>query len=271
MLAVLLAVSLAADVRVQPGTVRPGDAVLVTVHGAKEPPKGSLGGWALRFAPFRGGHQAIIGLPTDLAPGELKLSVDVESESGHELYEIPLDLIDPKFRRDELKVARKFVTPSPAEKKWSAQDAKEFTRAFAQPFVGRLFDQAFTWPKLARLSAPFGDLRLINGQVKSQHYGADIDGDTGDPTYAANDGTVVMSRACFGSGNTVLIHHGAALYTAYFHLSRIDVKKGDKVKQGDPIGLVGKTGRVTGPHLHWGVKIDGRWVDPLSVLALDFE
>jgi murein DD-endopeptidase MepM/ murein hydrolase activator NlpD len=134
-----------------------------------------------------------------------------------------------------------------------------------------LFEEPFAWPKLSRLTAPFGDLRMFNGKKQSQHFGTDIDGDTGDPAYAANDGVVVMNRECFGSGNTVLIHHGLGIYTAYFHLSRFDVKKGDRVRKGDQVGLVGMTGRVTGPHLHWGVKIDGRWIDPESLLRLDFE
>jgi murein DD-endopeptidase MepM/ murein hydrolase activator NlpD len=79
-----------------------------------------------------------------------------------------------------------------------------------------------------------------------------------------------MARDCFGSGNTVLVHHGLQLYSAYFHLSKMEVKVGQKVRRGQLLGLVGKTGRVTGPHLHFGIKHDGRWVDPESVLRLDF-
>ena len=112
---------------------------------------------------------------------------------------------------------------------------------------------------------------MFNGKQKSQHYGMDLDGSTGDPIYAANDGEVVMVRDCFGSGNTVVLHHGARLFTAYFHMSKFETKPGAKVKRGQLIGLVGKTGRVTGPHLHFGAKIDGKWVNPLSVLALDFQ
>ncbi len=257
--------------RVQPGTAKPGDAVLVTVYGAKDVPEGSLGSWHLNFLPFRGGHQALIGLPTDIKIAPLKLGVRFVAEGKERDYALALDVIEPNFRRDELKVAKKFISPSKAEKKWMRDDQKSFDAAFSQPLEPRLFDQPFVWPRLDRLAAPYGDLRLFNGKRQSQHYGIDIDGDVGDVAYAANDGVVVMTRECFGSGNTVLVHHGAALYTAYFHLSRIDVKQGQELKQGDPVGLIGKTGRVTGPHLHWGVKIDGRWVDGQSLLRLDFE
>ena len=254
-------------VRVQPGSPKPGDAVLVTVYGASEPPVGSLGAWHLNFLPFRGGHQALIGLPADLKIGPLNLEVKLTTAEKEEEYALTLDMLDPAFRKDELKVARKFISPSRAEKKWMREDQRSFDAAFSQPLQARLFERPFEWPKLDRLSAPYGDLRMFNGKRQSQHYGVDIDGDTGDPVYAANDGVVVMVRECFGSGNTVLIHHGAALYTAYFHLSKFEVKKGDAVKQGDLVGLVGKTGRVTGPHLHWGVILNGNLVDPELLLS----
>jgi murein DD-endopeptidase MepM/ murein hydrolase activator NlpD len=258
-------------VRVQPGTAKPGDAVLITVYGAATAPTGTLGAWPLHFLPFHLGYQALIGLPTDIKLAPLKVALAFTAQGKKETYALSLDVVEPNFRHDELKVAGKFVSPSKAEKKWAAEDQKAFDEAFHQGFVARLFELPFSWPKVARLSAPFGDLRLFNGKKQSQHFGADIDGDIGDSAFAANDGVVAMTRECFGSGNTVIIHHGEGLYTAYFHLSRIDVKKGDPIKQGAQVGLVGKTGRVTGPHLHWGVKIDGRWVDPQSVLRLDFE
>ena len=91
------------------------------------------------------------------------------------------------------------------------------------------------------------------------------------PDYAANDGEVVMVRDCFASGNTVLVHHGGRLFTAYFHMSKFEVKEGQKVKRGELLGLVGKTGRVTGPHLHFGVKLDGRWVNAESLLRLSMK
>ncbi|MBK7858529.1 MAG: M23 family metallopeptidase [Archangiaceae bacterium] len=261
----------AVRVRVQPGAPKPGDPVLITVYGAKEVPVGELGSWHLNFLPFRGGHQALIGLPTDLKLVPLKLEVQLKTDAKEEDYALTLDIVDPQFRKDELRVAGKYTSPSRAQKKWMAEDQREFNAAFGQPLEARLFEKAFEWPKLGRTAAPYGDRRMFNGKLQSQHYGVDIDGQIGDPAFAANDGTVVMVRECFGSGNTVLIHHGAGLYTAYFHLSRFDVKVGDKVKQGQRVGLVGKTGRVTGPHLHWGVKIDGRWVDGTTLLKLDFE
>ena len=102
----------------------------------------------------------------------------------------------------------------------------------------------------------------------SQHYGLDLAGRVGAPIAAANAGRVVLVRDCWASGRTVVLWHGAGLYTTYFHLSRTLVPEGAHVARGQRIGLVGKTGRVSGPHLHWGVKVGDLYVDPRSVLGL---
>jgi murein DD-endopeptidase MepM/ murein hydrolase activator NlpD len=115
----------------------------------------------------------------------------------------------------------------------------------------------------------FGDQRVYNGDVQGVHYGLDLKGRTGDPVAAANAGRVVLARHCYLSGRTVVVWHGAGVYTAYLHLSRMDVKPGQRVARGERLGRVGSTGRSTGPHLHWGVKVDGLWVDPESLLRLD--
>jgi murein DD-endopeptidase MepM/ murein hydrolase activator NlpD len=93
----------------------------------------------------------------------------------------------------------------------------------------------------------------------------------GAPIHAANDGVVVMVRDNYAAGRTVVIHHGLDMYTTYFHLSRFNVREGQIVKRGQPIGLVGQTGRVTGPHLHWGGRVGDVYVDPASMLRLDLE
>jgi murein DD-endopeptidase MepM/ murein hydrolase activator NlpD len=86
---------------------------------------------------------------------------------------------------------------------------------------------------------------------------------------ASGDGEVVLARDCYMTGQTLVVWHGATLFTAYFHLSHMEVKVGNPVRRGQVIGRVGSTGRSTGPHLHWGVKVDGLWVDPRSAMRLD--
>ena len=181
-----------------------------------------------------------------------------------------LEVRRANFRRRRLTVSPRFTSPSKKERQQMAADSAAFSAALARDFEPWTFDAAFAWPRPGQVTAPFGDLRLINGQKHSQHQGADLDGAPGAAIFAANDGEVVMVRSCFGSGNTVLLHHGGRLFTAYFHLSAFAVQSGERVKRGQLLGEVGKTGRVTGPHLHFGVKLDDRWVDPESLLRLEF-
>ena len=259
--------------RIQPGSAKPGDAVLITVLGTDPPhePQGRLGAFDLDFLPFSGGWQALIGMPVDTKDGALELAVRMVSGAQELDLQGTLEIVPPEFRTSELKVSKKFVSPSKAQREWSKRDPIAFDAAFGQARGERQFLENFAWPRNGVVTAPFGDLRMFNGKKKSQHFGVDLNGAIGDEVYASNDGTVVMQRECFGSGNTVILFHGLGLYTAYFHLSRFDVKAGESVKKGQRLGLIGKTGRVTGPHLHWGAKISGRWVDARSVLSLDFQ
>lgn len=257
---------------VQPGTAKPGDPILVTVRGVQGLPSGTVAGRALHFFQAADSWQAITGLPVEQDVGTVEVRVVGPRTAAGRPMELvgALDVVDPGYPDRQLQVAGKYVKPPESVKARMAEDRAAFAAAFSQSFAPPMFQRNFAWPRQDRITAPYGDRRSFNGKLQSQHFGTDIDGDTGDPIHAANEGQVVMSRDCYSSGNTVILHHGGGLYTTYFHMSRIDVKPGTKVKQGQKLGLVGKTGRVTGPHLHWGVKVDGLWVDGLTLLKLDF-
>jgi murein DD-endopeptidase MepM/ murein hydrolase activator NlpD len=258
----------------QPAVARPGDPVLVTVRGLTQVPTGTLGERPLRFYPTREGFQALTGLPVELTPGRVPVKVSVPAQGLITPTELTgtLDVVAAGWPSRTLKVANKFTVkkPEPEVQARMEADKAAFAAAFAQSFAAPLFKENFAWPRQDSITAPYGDLRTYNGKKQSQHYGTDIRGATGTPVYAANAGTVVMSRDAYASGNTVLVHHGAGLYTAYFHLSAMDVKDGERVERGQLLGKVGATGRVTGPHLHWGVKVDDMWVDGETLLKLDF-
>ena len=245
--------------------------MLVTVLGVAKEPTGTLGPQALDFLPVEGGFQALVPLSVEATPGPRALTVELVPLGDSETtISGVLDLVGPAWPRRELRVARRFTSPSRAEQLRSARDQRAFEEAFDVALEPWLFTDDFSWPRPPDVTAPFGDLRLINGKKHSRHFGVDLDGGTGDPIGAANAGEVVLVRDCFASGKTVLVHHGGRLFTAYFHLSRFEVKEGDRVSAGQRLGRVGRTGRVTGPHLHFGVKLDGRWVDPASLMRLRF-
>ncbi|MGZ3457704.1 MAG: M23 family metallopeptidase [Archangium sp.] len=256
----------------QPATARPGDPVLVTVSGLAEAPTGTLGEHPLRFYPVRDGFQALTGLPVEQTPGQVPVKVTAPLAAKAAPVELSgtLVVVAPGWPARTLKVASKFVKPPPEVEARMEADKAAFATSFAQPFAAPLFGENFAWPREDRITAPFGDLRTFNGKKQSQHFGTDIRGETGMPVHAANAGTVVMTRDNYASGNTVLVYHGAGLYTAYFHLSAFAVKEGEHVARGQLLGKVGNTGRVTGPHLHWGAKVDDLWVDAETLLKLDF-
>lgn len=129
-----------------------------------------------------------------------------------------------------------------------------------------LFDTPFTVPLDSFVTSHYGNRRVFNNRKKSQHLGNDFRAKIGVPIPAANKGRVIFTGDLFFIGKVVIIDHGMGIFTNYGHLSKIKVHKGDLVEKGDIVGLSGKTGRVSGPHLHWGVKIQGHWVDGFSLV-----
>jgi murein DD-endopeptidase MepM/ murein hydrolase activator NlpD len=129
--------------------------------------------------------------------------------------------------------------------------------------------QAFIWPARGRISGVFGSQRIYAGQPGAPHNGVDVAGGIGAPVVAPADGVVILAaNSPFTlEGNLLMIDHGMGLNSAFLHLSRIDVKVGDHIRQGQPIGAIGKTGRVTGPHLHWGMKWHDERIDPQNVVT----
>lgn len=240
--------------------------LLVIVRGRASPSTGTAGERPLRFYASGDHHEALVALPLELEPGQLQVSVEVDDAK----LSAAVDIEPGNFPQRELTVEQRFIAPPPEVKKRIAADQRAFARAYRTTFGPRAFDAGFTRPRDAEVTAHFGDQRTLNGKKKSVHYGLDLDGQVGDPVAAANDGTVVLVRNCYTSGNTVLISHGGGVITGYFHLSAFGVKQGAKVKRGEVIGRVGKTGRVTGPHLHFLARVGNLYANPESLLALPF-
>jgi murein DD-endopeptidase MepM/ murein hydrolase activator NlpD len=262
--AALLAAATAAALEVRPAEAKPGDAILLLVTGAEAEPAVAVEGRAVRFWRTAEGWRAIAGLPAEAAIGPLGIT----GRAGDAPIAARVTILDPAFPSRELTLPPKYVEPPPSVRARMAADQRAFDAAFARPFAPPRFTEPFTWPLLAETTGRYGDRRTYNGKKQGQHYGIDLDAATGTPIVAANDGVVAMVRDNYQAGLTVLLWHGVDLYTAYFHLSRAEVKPGQAVARGDRIALAGGSGRATGPHLHWGVKVAGRWVDPESVLRL---
>jgi len=166
------------------------------------------------------------------------------------------------------------LTLPPSQVDLSAEDLARVRRENAD--IGRLWGRRgprlFSLPLHPPLEplprgGRFGSRRIINGQPKNPHTGADYSADGGEPVLAAADGIVALADEHFFAGNSVFLDHGDGLITMYFHMSRIDVKPGERVTRGQPIGAVGATGRATGPHLHFGIRWHRARVDPALLLG----
>lgn len=131
-----------------------------------------------------------------------------------------------------------------------------------------LFREGFQKPIDSFVTSIYGSKRVFNKKKQTQHLGTDFRARVGTPISAASDGVVVISRNLFYTGKTIIIDHGLGIFTVYGHLSKLNFQEGDKIKKGQELGLSGATGRVTGPHLHWGVKINGHYIEGDSLIKV---
>jgi hypothetical protein len=252
-----------------PPVARPGDVVLVRVPLAPgaELPAGTLAGRPLVFWRADGEAWALAALPLETAPGKvpLELGPPLTATVG-----ATLEVVEPGFPSKTLSVAPRFVEPPRSVRKRIAADRKAFADAWARPFSPPLFSGPFRWPRPEHVNGRFGDQRVFNGKKESVHYGVDVSAPRRAPVHASNDGVVVLARNAYLSGKSVVVWHGADVFTVYFHMERLAVREGARVRQGDTLGFVGSTGRSTGPHLHWSAKAAGLYVDPESLVGIDF-
>jgi murein DD-endopeptidase MepM/ murein hydrolase activator NlpD len=253
---------------VAPGQARPGDAVLVRVTGTEDTPVGTLAGRPLLFWRDGAEWRAVAALPIETAPGP----VAAVAEAGGARAEAPLTAVEPGFSSRSLTLPRRYVEApvDPKIRRRIAADHRAFERAWDRPPAAPRFLAGFGWPRTSSVTGRFGDRRVLNGRKESVHYGLDLTGPRGAPIVAAADGEVVLARNAYYSGRTVVLWHGAGVFTLYFHMDRIGVRQGAQVRRGERIGLLGATGRATGPHLHWSAKVSGLYVDPESLLEIDF-
>ena len=229
--------------------------------------------WSGHQVPFvqQGDHWSVtVGVDLDSRPGAHAVDVTWRYADGRSRVERqPVEVRAQQYPTTELTVEDRYVELSPEDQARAEREGEETNAIYATMTPERYWSDAFEAPvEGAKDGRNFGHRRVFNGQPRAPHSGADLRAKTGTPILAANRGRVVLAKDLFYSGNAVFIDHGLGLYTSYLHLSEIKVKVGDFVERGQQLGLSGATGRVTGPHLHWGVHILDARVDPFSLLRL---
>jgi murein DD-endopeptidase MepM/ murein hydrolase activator NlpD len=229
--------------------------------------------WGDRTVPYvrrESDWVTVIGIDVDTSPGEYPAEIALEFANGTTTARTDtIEVRSKEFRTTELTVAPKYVELSPENQERAARERREIAAVYATLTPMALWSEPFDVP-IPGIDGGrnFGHRRVFNGQPRAPHSGADLRAATGTEIHAANAGKVVLAKDLFFSGNAVFIDHGLGVYTTYLHLSEFRVAVGDVVAKGDVIGLAGATGRVTGPHLHWGVRVLDARVDPFSLLSL---
>jgi hypothetical protein len=220
-------------------------------------------------------------LPFDDPSGEAMFSVPLEWAAGSRFFgacagdgcePVLAEIAAVHYPQSFVSVDAKFVAPPPAEKLRIERDREAIAAAFSSGTLGAplpLWSGEFALPRPPVFTSMFGAERIISDKTKpkaepqhTRHLGLDFDGETGEPITAVQSGVVVLAEPLFYSGGTVFINHGEGLFTTYFHMSEIKARVGQHVTAGTLLGLVGKTGRVTGPHLHFSAKWRGSYFDP---------
>ncbi len=218
------------------------------------------------------GLLAFIGLDLGLESGSYDMEIFIDKAPGEREYiKKQISIIAKEFPLKKLWVDEKFVTP-PKEFHERIRREREILRVI----YGITTDQwlgkgSFILPSSGKASPNFGERRIYNNKPRSSHRGIDVIVPYGTPVKASNSGRVVLASHLYFAGKTVIIDHGMGVFSLYCHFSKIRVERGKLVNKGEIIGEIGATGRVTGPHLHWGIRVLGTSIDPFSILSLTFE
>ena len=241
----------------------PGGIAVVSLGvSSGTPPKVTYENNRVMVAPDTKGEKqwlAVVGIPLDAKPGKHEINV----ETNPSTFKVSFNVNKKKYKTQHLTIKNKRkVNPN---KKDLERIIKEKKKIVASLKTWRDTDDVntkFVIPVKGRLSSPFGLRRFFNKQPRKPHSGIDIAAPEGTPIVSPADGVVVDTGNYFFNGNSIFIDHGQGLITMYCHMSKVHVKPGQWVAQGEKIGAIGKTGRVTGPHLHWAISLNDARIDP---------
>lgn len=250
----------------------PGGVVLVTVQASQAITEleGHAFGRSVWFWPAdaqRTRWQGLIAAGLDAKPGSYTAGVKGSGASGSATATIPLRVVPKQYQTRRLKVDPQFVNPPDTEAERIGREVKLMAQVYAHITPERLWHGRFEVPVPGEATSSFGRLSVLNGESRGRHQGADFRAATGTPVRAPNSGRIALASDLYFSGNTVIIDHGLGMFSLLAHLSKISVAEGATVARGEVVGDSGATGRVTGPHLHWALRMGEASVDPLALIA----
>ncbi len=259
--------SYALDVEIMPSEVLPGDLFLVSIQTSEpDSAEAEFLGRGIKFYPDGEGRLiALVPVDINTKPGKHNIKIKLADKAES----LAINVKSHEFETIKLTLPKGKVTLNPENQKRALQEAALLKEIWQQGSP-KAWNGRFQRPLDTEISTVFGVKRIMNEKKTSVHRGTDFRGKTGTPVRALNSGTVVLSDDLFFGGNTLVIDHGMGLYSVYMHLSKFNVSEGEKVTAEQVVGLVGSSGRVTGPHLHLSVKLNGVSLNPESLFKLEF-
>lgn len=251
----------------------PGEPVLFTLAdgaGAAEATVVFLDQTVTLSADPAGGRTlGFAGIDLNVKPGRYPVSIAFTKDGGgFEGVREDIEIGGRDFPEKRLQVKQEFVTPPAEVRERLRMESEMVAWAYRQISPIWLGEGGFALPHPGRMAPNFGEKRIYNGVPRSVHSGVDIGAGLGQPILASNAGRVVLASDLYMSGKTVIVDHGLGVFTSYLHMSELLVKRQQLVDKGELLGRAGSTGRSTGPHLHWSVRVFDSRVDPRSLLEL---
>jgi len=254
----------AQSLRVEPASVAVGGLAVVRTDASLS--GGTFDGLPLRFFTVDGAALALVGVDLDRPPG--RYPIEIEARDGTRLR-AALEVVPRKFPEERLTVPKGYVEPDRATLARIEREQRLLAGLWEKTAAEPYWKGTFLPPADGPSGSAFGLRRFFNGEPRSPHAGIDFRAPEGAPVRASNRGRVVLARGLFFTGNTVVIDHGCGLFTLYVHLSEFGIYQGAWVDRGQEIGKVGMTGRATGPHLHFAVRLGDARIDPAALLSHD--
>jgi murein DD-endopeptidase MepM/ murein hydrolase activator NlpD len=219
------------------------------------------------FPAENGSYRALIGADVEAKPGLAKVLVRGFTASGAARErQIEVRINAKAFKKESFTVAQEYDQFTPELLERIRREQEQFAGVFGASAPKPFWERPFIAPVPIEITSPFGYRRVINGTPRSPHTGTDLKAAAGTEIAVSNHGRVVLTGDFYFAGKSVVVDHGAGLFTMYFHLSELKVEQGAEVRKGDVIALSGMSGRVTGPHLHWAARVSGARVDPLELI-----
>jgi len=258
------------SIEIFPGEIFQGDICYIKITALQDTKNVSVtfdnNNISLHYDNSSRSYIGFIGISQNTAPGKRDVQILFNNKEN---INKKINIQKKNFQIQHLSLPKTKVDLSNKDLKRHNKEKKIVAYLFTNSKELKLFNSKFIKPIDTKISTPFGVKRFMNKKPKNSHSGIDFKSKMNDPIKSINKGIIVFTGNHFFSGNSVYIDHGLGIVSMYFHLSVIKVKTGDEVKKGDIIGLAGSTGRSTGPHLHWGIRVNNIRVNPLSLINLN--